>query len=77
MNKYTSNDFDGLELDRFEEKLTMLIRLCDQLKVENIALRARQASLLEERSDLLGKNELARTRVESMLARLKEMEPEV
>ncbi len=77
MSKYTSNNFDGLELDRFEEKLNLLIRLCDELKAENIALRARQASLLEERSELLGKNELARSRVESMLNRLKEMEPEV
>ena len=77
MNKYTSNNFDGLELDRLEEKLNLLIQLCDELKAENIALRARQASLLEERSELLGKNELARSRVESMLNRLKEMEPEV
>jgi len=77
MNKYTSNNFDGLELDRLEEKLILLIQLCDELKAENIALRSRQAALLEERSELLGKNELARSRVESMLNRLKEMEPEV
>ena len=77
MGKYTSASFDGLELDRFEEKLNLLIRLCDQLKAENIALRARQASLLEERSELLAKNELARSRVQAMLTRLKELEPEV
>jgi len=77
MSKYSSSNFDGLELDRFEEKLNLLIQLCDELKAENIALRAHQASLLEERSELLGKNELARSRVQSMLTRLKELEPEV
>jgi len=77
MGKYTSDNFDGMELDRFEDKLNQLIRLCDQLKAENITLRARQASLLEERSELLGKNALAKSRVESILTRLKELEPEV
>ena len=77
MNTYTSDNFDGLELDRLEEKLNTLIRLCNELKAENISLRARQAALLEERSELLGKNELARSRVESMLSRLKELEAEV
>jgi len=68
---------DDFALDDLDEKITKLLRLCEQLKAENIALRARQVSLLEERKELLGKNELARSRVESMLSRLKELEPEV
>ena len=77
MGKYTSDTFDEIGLGAFEEKLAKLLMRCEQLKAENIALRARQVTLLEERSELVDKNEMARVRVESILSRLKEMEPEV
>ena len=76
MNDY-SEEFSDLGVDGLEVRLLELIKLCDQLKEENIRLRARQASLLSERSELVDKNELARTRVESILSRLKETESEV
>lgn len=76
MNEYDSNYFAQLGFDDFEEKLFSLVRLVEQLKAENIALRARQASLLEERTELVDKNEMARKKVESILNRLKEMEAE-
>jgi len=76
MNEYDSNYFTQLGFDDFEEKLFNLMRLVEQLKAENIALRARQASLLEERTELVEKNEMARKKVESILNRLKEMEAE-
>jgi len=71
-----AEEFDDLGVNDLEVKLCELIRLCEQLKAENIRLRSRQASLLSERSELVDKNELARTRVASILSRLKEMEPE-
>jgi len=83
MSKYTDGldeidlEFRELGVDELEVRLTELIRLCEQLKAENIRLRARQASLLSERSELVDKNELARSRVESILSRLKETESEV
>ena len=76
MSDFTE-EFNELGVDALELQLEELIRLCEQLKAENIVLRAKQASLLNERSELEDKNELARIRVESILARLKEMEPEV
>jgi len=76
MSDFTE-EFNELGVNALELQLEELIRLCEQLKAENIVLRAKQASLLNERSELEDKNELARIRVESILARLKEMEPEV
>ena len=76
MNDY-SDEFSDLGIDGLEERLDELVRLCEQLKAENIRLRAKQASLLSERSELVDKNELARNRVESILSRLKETEPEL
>jgi len=76
MSNYTSDDFDEMGFDEFEEKFVRLLRLCEQLKAENTALRARQATLLEEHSDLMDKNELARSKVTSILTRLKGAELE-
>lgn len=74
MSNYTSDDFDELGFGEFEEKFVKLLRLCEQLKAENTALRARQTTLLEEHSELMDKNELARTKVTSILNRLKSVE---
>lgn len=76
MNDY-AEEFSDLGVDELEARLIEMIRLCEQLKAENIRLRAKQASLLTERSELVVKNEQARSRVESILSRLKETEPEV
>ena len=74
MSSYTTNDLDEIGFNEFEEKLLKLIKVCDQLKAENIALRAKQATLEVEHSDLMDKNELARTKVTSILSRLKNAE---
>ena len=46
----------------------------NQLKEENRALRQRQDTLINERANLLQKNEQVRARVEAMIGRLKSME---
>ncbi|MCK9469147.1 MAG: TIGR02449 family protein [Porticoccaceae bacterium] len=63
-------------LRNLERKLDRLIALCDQLHADNQRLREREASLLRERSLLLEKNELARSRVEAMISRLKSLDIE-
>ena len=63
-------------LRNLERKLDRLIALCDQLHADNQRLREREASLLRERSLLLEKNELARSRVEAMISRLKRLDIE-
>ncbi|MES9927390.1 MAG: TIGR02449 family protein, partial [Candidatus Thiodiazotropha sp. 6PDIVS] len=47
---------------------------CSYLKDENKSLRMRQDNLVAERAALIEKTELARTRVEAMITRLKSME---
>ena len=62
------------DLGHLARKVNDLIALCDKLKLENEALREQQHSLSEERAVLMEKNELARSRVEAMISRLKTME---
>ena len=59
-----------------ETKLDQLVQLCDSLQRDNQKLRAKESSWLQERARLIEKNELARTRVEAMITRLKSLEQE-
>jgi cell division protein ZapB len=61
-------------LKPLEAKVETLIETCKQLAEENSALRESQANLISERAALLEKNAIARTRIETMIARLKSME---
>lgn len=63
-----------LDLRSLEARVDELIRTCDHLRDENRALRQQQSQLVSERADLIEKSELARSRVEAMIARLKAME---
>ena len=65
---------DTLDTQTLEEKIDQLIGICNRLDDENRALRERQASLIAERASLVEKSELARSRVEAMIARLRAME---
>ena len=47
---------------------------CQRLADENRSLRQQQEHLVGERSQLLAKNEQARSRVEAMISRLKSLE---
>ncbi|WP_339897405.1 TIGR02449 family protein [uncultured Gilvimarinus sp.] len=57
-----------------EAKLDELLRQCSRLQQENTALKARESEWQQERVRLVEKNELARTRVEAMITRLKSLE---
>ena len=63
-----------LDLSTLESRIDELIRAVDDLSEENRALRDQQSNLMAERAALIEKSELARSRVESMIARLKAME---
>ncbi len=65
---------ESLDLAALEARVDELIRTIDKLSNENRALKSQQATLSAERSLLIEKTEMARTRVESMIARLKAME---
>ncbi|MBA3581595.1 MAG: TIGR02449 family protein [Gammaproteobacteria bacterium] len=68
-NKYLSQDLQGLDL-----QLRELLALCQRLRDENNSLRQQQTQLVTERAGLIEKNEMARSRVEAMIGRLKTME---
>lgn len=65
----TATDFAHLE-----SQVDKLLKVCAQLKTENGLLRSRQAALVAERARLIEKNDVARARVEAMVARLKSLE---
>ena len=65
---------DTLDTRALEEKIDHLIRVCSKLEDENRALRDQQSSLIAERATLVEKSELARSRVEAMITRLRAME---
>lgn len=66
---YTEDDLRQLEL-RIDE----LIDTVGLLKHENTNLRQQKDKLSSERSQLLEKTELARSRVEGMISRLRSLE---
>ncbi|MGI9327489.1 MAG: TIGR02449 family protein [Pseudomonadales bacterium] len=57
-----------------EAKVNELIDLTSTLSRENRALRTQQRNWSTERAKLIEKNELAKSRVESMITRLKALE---
>lgn len=66
---YTEDDLRQLEL-----RIDDLIDTVGLLKNENTNLRQQQDRLTTERSQLIEKTEMARTRVEAMISRLKSLE---
>ena len=64
----------GLGLRDLEGQIDSLIEERDRLREENVALRNRQASLAGECSRLIERSEAVRSRVETMIARLRAME---
>ncbi|ODN42740.1 TIGR02449 family protein [Piscirickettsia litoralis] len=65
---------DELKLAALTRDIGKMIELCEQLKKENLALKTQKNALIKERSQLLDKNQVAKTRIESMLLRLEELE---
>ena len=62
------------EMDILERRVNELIALTEQLSRENKALRTQQNNWSVERAKLIEKNELAKSRVESMIGRLRSLE---
>ena len=58
-----------LEIQKLEAKIDELINLCEELE-------RKHATLEQDRTRLLEKNELAKSKVEAMIMRLKALEQE-
>jgi len=65
---------EEIELKNLEHRVGELIATVERLKGENKSLRENNDGLLAERARLIEKTEVARTRVEAMITRLKAME---
>lgn len=59
---------------QLEARIEELNELCNEYKRHNKSLRMRESQLNEERANLLRKNDLARSKVEAMISRLKTLE---
>lgn len=58
-------------LQPLESKIDELIAFCAHLQKENKDLKDRESDLLNERTELIEKNQVARQKVESIISRLK------
>lgn len=74
MDTEQQNKLPELDLKRLEARVEELVNTVSQLKNENVTLRSRQEHLTVERAELIEKTELAKSRVEAMISRLKSME---
>lgn len=74
MIKTAHNEVTELDLRRLESRVADLIEQCAKLGDENRSLRTQQEKLVSERAALIEKTELARSRVEAMITRLKALE---
>jgi len=66
--------FTETELKHLEQRVDELIDTVGLLKNENTNLRQQKDKLVSERSQLIEKTELARSRVEAMISRLRSLE---
>ena len=67
---------DNLSFPDLEKKIVELIGKYETLLEDNRKLREHQEAWNSERTILLRKNDLARTKVEAMISRLKALEHE-
>ncbi len=74
MNQQPEMNVAEADLQVLEARVDELIKALDGLQEENRALRTSQDKLVAERAELIEKTELARSRVEAMINRLKSME---
>ncbi|ABC27947.1 MULTISPECIES: TIGR02449 family protein [Hahella] len=65
---------DVSQLQQLSDKIDRLIQKCKQLEADNQALRQLQEDWQKERMQLLQKNDLARSKIEAMISRLKALE---
>jgi cell division protein ZapB len=74
MNTDDQNALLESDLNKLEARVDELVRAVMLLKDENRNLRSQQANLMAERSSLIEKTEMAKSRVEAMITRLRSME---
>ncbi len=70
----TDQNNETVDLKALETRVDELIHTVDKLTSEDTAMKSQQNNLVTERADLIEKTEQARTRIETMISRLRAME---
>ncbi len=70
----SANNPMNQDIKALEERIDDLIGVCRRLREENEGLRHSQENLIEERTKLAEKNKMARSRLESIVDRLRALE---
>lgn len=70
----TNSNITTSSLAIIDQKLDILIRRSQDLKRKNAALEAIQNSLMDERSQIAEKNNVAQSKLEVMINQLREVE---
>lgn len=65
-----------MEMNELEDKIDELINLCDELERKQSVMEADKENWSLERTRLLEKNELAKSKIEAMISRLKALDQE-
>jgi cell division protein ZapB len=63
-----------LDINNLESRIDELIALCDELERKQSSMDTDRDKWLLERTRLIEKNELAKTKIEAMIMRLKSLE---
>jgi len=64
-------------IQQLEVQVDELLRASRRTREENMLLKSQQAAWLAERTELVEKTDLARSRIENMVGRLKELDEEL
>jgi len=64
-------------IQQLEVQVDELLRASRRIREENMLLKSQQAAWLAERTELVDKTDLARSRIETMVGRLKELDEEL
>jgi len=68
---------DKNAIQQLEQHVDELLRTSRRMREENMLLRSQQAAWLTERAQLVEKTDIARSRIEKMMNRLKELDSEL
>ena len=64
-------------IQQLEQQVDDLLRASRRIRDENKILKSQQTAWLTERTQLLEKTDLARSRIDTMVSRLKELDNEL
>ncbi len=63
-----------MDISALEKRIDELIAICDDLERKQVSMEADRDTWQQERTRLLEKNELAKSKIEAMIMRLKSLE---